>query len=85
MNTKEAPEKAEKTNLSPADNQKGIEHHKTAAKHHEEAAKHHRDAAKHHEEGNHDKAAESAVKANGHQLLAKDAQDEGAKVHAGKK
>jgi len=85
MSTKESPVKDEKTNLSPADNQKVIENHKTAAKHHEEAGKHHRDAAKHYEDGNHDKAAQSAVKANGHQLLAKDAQEEGAKTHAGKK
>jgi hypothetical protein len=85
MSTKETPVKEEKTNLSPADKQKGIENHKTAAKHHEEAAKHHHDAAKHHEEGNHDKAAASAVKANGHQLLANDAQEESAKFHATKK
>lgn len=43
-----APIKAGKTNLSSAENQKGIENHKKAAKHHEEAAKHHHDAAKHH-------------------------------------
>jgi hypothetical protein len=85
MNTKESPVKDEKTNLSPVDSQKAIENHKTAAKHHEEAAKHHHEAAKHHEQGNHEKAAQSAVKAKGHQLLANDAQEESAKHHVGKK
>jgi hypothetical protein len=84
MSIKEAPVKAEKTTISPAENQKGIENHKTAAKHHEEAAKHHIEAAKQHEAGNHEKAAESTVKAQGHSSLANDAQKEDVKHHAGK-
>jgi hypothetical protein len=57
-------------------------HHKTAAKHHEEAAKHHHEAAKHHEAGNHEKAAVSTVKAHGHCVLAKEAQEANSKYHA---
>ena len=80
--TTETPNKSEKTTISPADNQKGIENHKTAAKHHEQAAKHHQEAAKHHEDGNHEKAAESTIKAQGHNSLAVDAQREDTKQHA---
>ena len=65
-----------------AEVKKGIETHKTAAKHHEEAAKHHYEAAKHHEDGNHEKAAVSTLKANGHHILAGEHQAEDAKHHA---
>ena len=85
MSNHETPVKTEKKNTSSPENQKTIQNHKTAAKHHEEAAKHHHEAADHHEAGNDEKAAESTVKANGHHLLATDAQQEDAKLHAGKK
>jgi hypothetical protein len=76
--------KAEKTDVS-AEIHKGVENHKTAAKHHEAAAKHHHEAVKHHEAGNHEKAAESTVKANGHSKLAQEAQTEDEKAHASDK
>ncbi len=63
-------------------NQRRIENHKKAAKHHEEAAKQHLDAVKHHEDGNHDKALNSTVKAQGHAALAADTQQEVNKNHA---
>jgi hypothetical protein len=63
-------------------NQNRIDNHKKAAKHHEEAAKSHLDAAKNHEEGNHDKALKSTVKAQGHLLLASESQKEVSKNHA---
>lgn len=62
--------------------QKGVENHKLAASHFEAAAKHHHEAAKHHENGHHEKAAESTVKAHGHSSLANDAQKEDVKHHA---
>ena len=65
-----------------AENQKGIDNHKTAALHHNEAAKYHIEAANHHEAGNHAKAAESTIKAHGHHSLASDHQREDAKQHA---
>ena len=85
MATQETAHKMEKTTIAPADNKKGIENHKNAAKHLEEAAKHHHEAAKHHEDGNHDKAAESTVKAQGHTSMANDAQKEDAKHHSSMK
>ncbi len=75
-----APKK--ETTVSPVDNQKGIENHKKAAEHHQEAAKQHLEAAKHHESGNHDKAAQATVKANGQSVLANEAHKEDAKHHA---
>jgi hypothetical protein len=82
MSTTTTPVKAEKVKASPAENQKGIENHKEIAAHLQEASKHHLDAAKHHEEGNHEKAAESTVKAQGHTSLAHEGQKEDAKHHA---
>lgn len=70
--------------VSAAENQKDINNHKETAKHHENAAKHHHEAAKHHEDGNHEKAAESTVKANGASSMANDLQKEDAKHHASK-
>ena len=80
--TPTTPIKAEQTNITPADNQKGIENHKKAAKNLEEAAKHHLEAAKHHEAGDHEKAAVSTIKAQGHQSIANEAQRSDAKNHA---
>ena len=64
--------------------QKGIENHKKAASHFEAAAKNHVEAAKHHENGQHEKAAESTVKAHGHSCLAIEAQKEDVKHHTEK-
>jgi hypothetical protein len=76
--------KPEKTALTPAENQRGIENHKKAATHLEAAAKNHLDAAKHHEAGNHEKAAQSTVAAHGHTCLANDCQKEDVKHHTSK-
>ena len=66
---------------SAVENQKNVENHKKAAQHHEAAAKHHHAAAKHHEEGDHKKAAEATVKANGEHCLAAKAAKEDAMHH----
>jgi hypothetical protein len=63
------------TIVSPAINQQGIENHK-------KAAEHHLDAAKHYEPGNHDKAANSTVKAGDQNILANEALKKDAKEHA---
>ncbi len=67
---------------SSAENLKGIENHQTAAKHHEEAAKCHNEAAKHHATGNHEKAFEYTVKANGHSWFAQKCEMEDVERHA---
>lgn len=82
MTTTTTPIKKEQTNGSSTENHKGIENHRKAAKHHEEAAKHHHDAAKHHEAGNHDKACDSTLKAQGHHCCASELQRENVKQHA---
>jgi len=71
-----------KAPASPAEIQKNIEMHKKTAEHLEAAAKQHIEAAKHHEEGHHDKAAISTVKAEGHLALAGEARREDVKHHA---
>jgi hypothetical protein len=58
-----------------------IENNKDAAMHLEEAAKNHIEAAKYHEEGNHDKAYQSTIKAHGHTTLAIEAQKKILKHH----
>lgn len=63
-------------------NQKDVENHRTAATHFEAAAKNHLNAAKHHEEGNHEKAAQCTVVAQGHVNLADKAQRKDAQQHA---
>jgi hypothetical protein len=70
--------------VTPAENRKGIENHKTIATHLEAAAKNHLEAAKHHEEENHDKAAKSTIVAQGHLTIASEAQREDAKQHTNK-
>ena len=82
MTTNNSVLKTENADSAVNDNKKGIENHKKVAKHLEEAAKHHLDAAKHHENGNHEKAALSSVKAHGEQCLANDAHKEDLKHHA---
>ena len=59
---------AKKRTFSPA------ESHKITASHLQEAAKHHNDAAQHFENGNHEKAAHSTLKAKGYTKMAKHAQ-----------
>ena len=71
--------KEEKNLLTPEQNKTGIESHKTAAKHHEEAAKNHHEAAKHYEAGDHQKAAQSTITAQGHHTLATEAMKEHSK------
>jgi len=82
MSTVANPIKAEKVKLTPAENQKRVENHKTTATHLEAAAKEHLDAAKHHENEEHEKAAKSTITAQGHLTLARDAQKEVLKSHA---
>lgn len=82
MSTATTPLKKEESNGSSPEMKKGVENHKMAAMHHEEAAKNHHEAAKHHEDGNHDKAAQSTVIANGHSNIAHEAQKEDAKHHS---
>ncbi len=84
MSTTTFQQKDEKKIISPADKQKNIENHKKIATHLEVASKHHLDAAKHHEADNHDKAAMSTIKAQGHLALANEAQKEDVKNHATK-
>ncbi|MEO6902770.1 MAG: hypothetical protein ABI315_06410 [Bacteroidia bacterium] len=84
MSTTTTPQKDEKKVISPMDKQKNVENHKKIATHLEAAAKHHEDAAKHHEADNHDKAAMSTIKAQGHLALANEAQKEDVKNHATK-
>ncbi len=63
-------------NHKETETKKIIENHKLVANHFQEAATHHLEAAKHHKNGQHDKAAESMVKAHGHASLGNDAQKE---------
>ena len=72
----------EQLDVSSAENHKGIENHIIAAKHYKEAAKHHIDAAKHHAQGNHEKAYESTIKAQGHSWFARKYEMEDAGQHA---
>ncbi len=62
-------------------NKKNVETHKSAAQHHQDAAKNHLEAAKYHEEGNHEKAAQSTVRAMGFTNLAIEQQLGDAKLH----
>jgi hypothetical protein len=82
MSTVAMPVKKEQTNGMSAEIKSGVENHKGAAKHHEAAAKNHHEAARQHEEGNHEKAAQSTVLANGHSSLAAEAQKDDARHHA---
>jgi hypothetical protein len=63
-------------NVPVTNNSKQVESHKQAAKHYLEAARHHEAAARYHEAGDGAKAAQSAIKAFGHQSLAADHQRE---------
>lgn len=70
------------TKVTPEQKQKTIEAHKKTANHLDEASKHHQEAAKHHEADQHDKAAKSTLAAQGHLILANEAQKEEAKKYA---
>jgi hypothetical protein len=76
------PIKGEQTQITPAENKKGIENHKQIAANLEAAAKKHLEAAKFHEAGEHEKAAKSTITAHGHMSLASEAQREDSKNHA---
>ncbi|MEO6884215.1 MAG: hypothetical protein ABI199_09345 [Bacteroidia bacterium] len=82
MTTTSNPVKAENQKGSTTENQKGIENHKEIASHCEAAAKNHLEAAKCHTEGNHEKAAQCTIKAQGHIHLASKGQRQDAKHHA---
>ena len=82
MSNTATPSKAALTQVTPAANQKDIANHKKAAEHLQAAAEHHTAAAKHHENGHHEKAAQSTVKANGQQCLANECHKEDVKHHA---
>lgn len=64
------------------ENVKGIENHIKAAEHFALASKCHYDAARYHEEGNYEKANQSALIALGHASLAGEYQMQDAKHHA---
>ena len=76
--------KTDNVKLTPDESNKSIENHKQAALHLQAAAKHHLDAVKHHEEGEHDKAATSSIKAHGEHILANESTKRDAKYHATK-
>lgn len=81
MATTTTPITAERISNPTTENKKGIDNHKEAAKQHEAAAKHHLDAAKHHEAGDHGKAAQSTIKADGHSCHAAVASKQDVKHH----
>lgn len=74
--------KNELVKIHITNNQKGIKNHKKAASHLQSAAQHHLEAAKYHEEGNHQKAAQSTILAQGHVSLANKAQKTDTQQHA---
>jgi hypothetical protein len=70
------------TIASIADIQNGIDSHNKIASQLLDAAKFHKEAAIHHQNGNHDRAAQSTIKAHGTMLLALESQNENYKFHA---
>lgn len=81
MSTTNTFPKTEKKPIS-ADNQKRVDSHKKTAEHLSNASKSHIEAANHHENGEHEKAAHSTIKAHGHHTMARDLQKEDARLHA---
>lgn len=79
MTTSKEKESSKKTS---DEIQKGVKNHKKIAHHLDAAAKLHLDAAKHHEDGEHKKAAQSTIAAQGFLILANEAQQEDVKHHA---
>lgn len=82
MSTTNTFPNTEKKPITAADNQKRVDSHKKTAEHLSNASKSHLEAAKHHENGEHEKAAHSTVKAHGHHTMARDLQKEDARLHA---
>jgi len=82
MANAETPIKKEKSTIPTAENKKGIENHNKIATHLETAANLHKEAAKHHGDGNHEKAAESTIKAQGHTAIANEHLKDVVKQHA---
>ena len=82
MSTTTTTTKTEVKKVTPEENKKNVENHKKIATHLESAAKLHVEAANYHEKENHDKAAQSTIKAHGHTALALEAQKEDVKKHA---
>jgi hypothetical protein len=72
----------EMKNELDADILESIEIHKESALHHEASARHHHEAVKHHEAGDHGKAYESTIKAQGHHALAHEHHQKISKLHA---
>ncbi|WP_395065657.1 hypothetical protein [Flavobacterium sp.] len=64
------------------DIQNGIDNHKKVARHLEQAAKFHMEAATHHQNGHHDRAAQSTIKAHGNLIIASELQRDNLKLHA---
>jgi hypothetical protein len=81
MSTPTTFPKTEKKTIT-ADNQKRIDSHKKTAEHLSNASKSHIEAANYHENGEHEKAAQSTIKAHGHHTMARDLQKEDARLHA---
>lgn len=69
--------KSENINSSPIEGQNGIENHKKIAEHLIAAATHHFKAASHLQDGNHEKAASSAILAQEYFNLASEAKLKG--------
>ena len=82
MTTTTNQNKTEETKVSPVEKQNRIDSHKKTANHLDQASKYHLEAAKHHEADDHDKAAKSALTAQGHLILAHEGQKEEAKKYA---
>jgi len=70
------------TVASIADIQNGIDNHIKAAEHLEQAAKFHLEAATHHQNGHHDRAAQSTIKAHGNLIIASELQRDNLKLQA---
>ncbi|MBY0485784.1 MAG: hypothetical protein K2P85_01115 [Flavobacteriaceae bacterium] len=70
------------TVASIGDIQNAIDNHKKVAQHLEQAAKYHIEAATHHQNGNHDRAAESTIKAHGNLIIGSELQRDNLKLHA---
>jgi len=82
MSNEENPIKKEQLIIPTSENKKGIENHQRTATHLEAGAFFHKEAAKYHETGNHEKAAECTIKAQGHVCSANELQREDVKHHA---
>jgi hypothetical protein len=82
MKTASTALKEVKPQVLHGEDKKGIDNHRKAAKHHEEAARYHLEAARYHEKGNHEKAYECSLKAQGHHYMAGSVQQQDMIDHA---